>query len=131
MPPSGKRKNPASIPCIAAPHREGRPREYSHGQIVEGARAAHQLFKRDANGSRLYGFAREKNPERGATELWLHYQHGDAVVGWLNVLNAESSVPGELLPGTEILECGGRRRLYLTLHCHHQNVGRFGLAVRR
>ena len=47
-----------------------------------------------------------KRTGTGATELWLHYQHGDAVVGWLNVLNAESSVPEELLRGPEIPECG-------------------------
>ena len=30
-------------------------------------------------------------------------------------------VPEEVLAGTEIPRSWGRRRLYLTLHCHHQN----------
>ena len=30
-------------------------------------------------------------------------------------------VPKEVLAGTEFPGGGGRRRLYLTLHCHHQS----------
>ena len=39
--------------------------------------------------------------------------------GWLNLFNAELSP--EVLAGTEIPGGWGRGRLYLTLHCHHQN----------
>ena len=38
--------------------------------------------------------------------------------GWLNLFHAISK---HILLGTEIPRSEGRGRLYLTLHCHHQN----------
>jgi len=40
-------------------------------------------------------------------------------VGLVNLVNAELSLE-EVVAGTEIPGGGGRGRLYLTLHCHHQ-----------
>ena len=47
------------------------------------------------------------------------------LVGWLvGWLTPRSVVSEEVLTGTEIPGGGERGRLYLTLHCHHQNDSR-------
>ena len=47
---------------------------------------------------------------------------GVSMVGWLVKLVSRRVVSQEVLAGTEIPGGGERKeRLYLTLHCHHQN----------
>ena len=43
------------------------------------------------------------------------------LVGWLVKLAYRRAVSEEVVAGTEIPGGEGRWRLYLTLHCHHQN----------
>ena len=48
------------------------------------------------------------------------WKHTTGLVSWLNVFNAELSRKRYWL-GQRSQEVGGLWRLYLTLHCHHQN----------
>ena len=45
----------------------------------------------------------------------------DLLVGLLVKVVSRRVLSEEVLAGTEIPGGGGRERLYLTLHCHHQN----------